>query len=107
LRYDSRSNHPWFPQAIGNKATRYQSIKFHGFVIDLQVLSENAKVDLNAAPEALLQKPIANTIDGLQSDGVSAAQITDAILDWRDADSNRRPDGAESTDYVSAGRRPE
>jgi len=80
------------------------TLNFHGFEVALQVLPENAKVDLNAAPEKLLESLIANTIEELQLDSVSASQITDAILDWRDADSKRRPGGAEIADYVSADR---
>ena len=80
------------------------TLNFHGFEVTVQVLPENAKVDLNAAPEKLLAKLIANTVEELALDSVSAAAISDAILDWRDSDSKRRRDGAESADYVRADR---
>jgi general secretion pathway protein K len=80
------------------------TLKFHGFEVALQILPENAKVDLNAAPGNLLNSLIAQTIEEFKLDVAPAAQLTDAILDWRDADTNRRPYGAESADYFAAGR---
>ncbi len=38
-------------------------------------------------------------------DSDAAARIVDAILDWRDPDDLRRPNGAESADYRAAGRK--
>ena len=80
------------------------TLKFHGFEVALQILPENAKVDLNAAPGTLLNSLIAQTIEEYKLDEVSAEKLTDAILDWRDADTNRRPQGAESAEYFAAGR---
>lgn len=88
------------PEALEADAT----LSFHDFEVALQVLPENAKIDLNAAPEKLLGRLIANTIDELNLDAVDAVAITDALLDWRDADSARRARGAESAEYVDGGR---
>jgi general secretion pathway protein K len=38
---------------------------------------------------------------GLEED--EAARLTDAVLDWRDADSFKRPNGAEEPEYRAAG----
>ena len=32
-----------------------------------------------------------------------AAKLLDAVLDWRDPDSLKRPNGAEESDYAQAG----
>jgi len=65
------------------------------------VASESGKIDLNRAPEGLLEAL-------LQSTGVEAGtrrSIVAAILDWRDADDSPRPDGAEDPHYLAAGKR--
>ena len=61
---------------------------------------ESAKIDLNVAKEALLRSLFVN-VGGTDPD--RAAQITDAIFDWRDADDLARPNGAEEADYRAAG----
>ena len=61
---------------------------------------ESAKIDLNAANEALLRSLFIN-IGGAEPD--LAAHIVDAIQDWRDADDLKRPNGAEEADYRAAG----
>jgi general secretion pathway protein K len=62
-------------------------------------VDETAKVDLNVGHEALL-KGVFMSIGGL--DDASASAIVDAIVDWRDGDDLRRPNGAESGDYRAA-----
>ena len=86
------------PLAADSKLT------FHDFEVELQALPENAKIDLNAAPEPLLKSMIEYVAGELALESVSAGALTDAILDWRDADENARPFGAEARDYTSAGR---
>jgi general secretion pathway protein K len=61
---------------------------------------EAAKIDLNTANEVLLRGLFTN-VGGADPD--LAAHITDAILDWRDADDLTRPNGAEEADYRAAG----
>ncbi len=63
-------------------------------------VDESARIDVNSAPEALLRGLIEH-VGG--TDQETAARITDAIQDWRDADELRRPNGAEAADYQSAG----
>ena len=59
-----------------------------------------ASIDLNAANEVLLRSLFVN-VGGADPD--LAAHIVDAILDWRDADDLKRPNGAEEADYRAAG----
>jgi general secretion pathway protein K len=63
-------------------------------------VDESAKIDLNAAPDALL-KGLLEHLAG--TDPKVTSSIVDAILDWRDADDIKRPNGAEEADYRMAG----
>ena len=63
-------------------------------------VDEAARIDLNSAPEPLL-KGLLQNVGGLDSD--AAQRVLEAILDWRDADDLRRPNGAEAADYRAAG----
>jgi general secretion pathway protein K len=75
----------------------------------IRLVSENAKVDLNGAPEALIRgllNAIARDgarVDGAPIDSDRAADIASAILDWRDPDHRVRPGGAEDADYARGG----
>ena len=61
---------------------------------------ETAKIDLNAASEILLRGLFTN-VGGADPD--ATVRLVDAVMDWRDADDLRRPNGAEAADYVAAG----
>jgi len=61
---------------------------------------ESARIDLNSAAEPLL-KGLLQNVGGL--DPETAQRTLEAILDWRDPDDLRRPNGAEAQDYQSAG----
>ena len=63
-------------------------------------VDEAARIDLNAGQEPLL-KGLLQNVGGLDSE--SAQRVLEAILDWRDADDLRRPNGAEAADYRAAG----
>ena len=63
-------------------------------------VDESAKIDLNSAPDTLL-KGLLEHVAGVDPD--VSAKITDAILDWRDPDDVKRPNGAEAADYLAAG----
>ena len=63
-------------------------------------VDEGARIDLNTAADPLL-KGLLQNVGGL--DPESAQRVLDAILDWRDADDLRRPNGAEAPDYHAAG----
>jgi general secretion pathway protein K len=64
----------------------------------ISVQDEAGKVDVNVADERLIGALLA----GLRVQASGA--IADAILDFRDTDANRRPQGAERADYLAAGR---
>jgi general secretion pathway protein K len=57
---------------------------------------ETGKIDLNGVPEPLLKALLRNA--GLPE--AEAEALGDAILDWRDADDDRRPQGAEASEYA-------
>jgi general secretion pathway protein K len=63
-------------------------------------VDESAKIDLNAAREPLLRGLLQN-VGGV--DAETAQRLVEAIADWKDADENRRPSGAEAADYRAAG----
>jgi len=63
-------------------------------------VDESTRIDLNAAPDALL-KGLLENVAGTDPD--TTAKIVDAILDWRDPDDIKRPNGAEEADYRGAG----
>jgi len=72
---------------------------FEGMAVRVEMRDESAKIDLNTASDALLRGLLLSI--GLQDD--EASRILDAILDWRDADSLKRPNGAEEPEYRAAG----
>ena len=63
-------------------------------------VDESARIDLNMAPDTLL-KGLIERIGGAEPE--VAGKIVDAIVDWRDPDDARRPNGAEEADYRLAG----
>jgi general secretion pathway protein K len=70
-----------------------------GAQILVTAVDETSKIDLNSANEALL-KGLMTQVGGLDAD--ATAHVVDAILDWRDADDLRRPNGAEQAEYRAA-----
>ena len=68
--------------------------------LTVMATDESARIDINSAAEPLL-KGLLQNVGGLDSE--TAQRMLDAILDWRDADELRRPNGAEAQDYQSAG----
>lgn len=67
--------------------------------VTVWALDETARIDLNTATDALLRSLLL-TIG--QVDEPTAAALVDAIVDYRDADDFRRPNGAEDADYRAA-----
>lgn len=61
---------------------------------------EGGRVDINVGAEPLL-KGLLQNVGGL--DPEAAQRVLEAILDWRDADELRRPNGAEAPEYRAAG----
>ena len=72
---------------------------FEGIPVRVEMRDESAKIDINTASEALLRGLLLTA--GLNDD--EASKLLDAILDWRDPDSLKRPNGAEEDDYRAAG----
>ena len=68
--------------------------------ITATAVDEAARIDLKSAPEPLL-KGLLQNVGGL--DPEAAQRVLEAILDWRDPDDLRRPNGAEAADYRAAG----
>jgi general secretion pathway protein K len=77
-----------------------QTVTIGAIAVNLSVRPEAAKIDLNAAPPALLTA----LFQAVGVDGERAAKLADAIEDWRDADTFASANGAEISDYLSAGR---
>ncbi len=67
--------------------------------VAVTAVDEAAKIDINAAPDALL-KNLLIVIGGLED--AAAGSLVDAIADWRDPDELRRPNGAELPEYRAA-----
>ncbi|HBS61797.1 MAG TPA: general secretion pathway protein GspK [Stenotrophomonas sp.] len=68
--------------------------------IDLRIVDENGKINLNLADAALLS----GFLRALGEPPPRAQQLAGAILDWRDADNLKQPGGgAETADYRAAG----
>jgi general secretion pathway protein K len=72
---------------------------FGGAQVWLSIQDEDGKIDLNAAPDELLQGLFASA----DLDRDAAAALVDAIVDFRDADDLHRLQGAEDRDYADAG----
>lgn len=85
----------WFPDG------RVNSFEFADFRVDVQVLDESGKVDLNVADAAL----IGDLMIALGVEEPRARQLAGAIQDWRDTDDLLAiGGGAEDPDYAAAGR---
>ncbi len=76
-----------------------QEWSFDSIPVRVELRDESAKIDINTASEALLRGLLVSS--GLKDE--EAARLIDAILDWRDPDSLKRPNGAEEPDYRDAG----
>ncbi|MEO8303871.1 MAG: hypothetical protein ABI724_07100 [Betaproteobacteria bacterium] len=68
--------------------------------ITATAIDEAGRIDINLAADPLL-KGLLQNVGGL--DPESAEQVLEAILDWRDPDDLRRPNGAEAPEYRAAG----
>jgi general secretion pathway protein K len=86
------------PEAWKRDGTRY-SMTFDNTPVAVEIRDESAKIDINTAYEPLLRGLLVSS--GLPDD--EASRVLDAILDWRDPDDLKRPNGAEAPDYNAAG----
>lgn len=74
--------------------------QFDGRTVELRIVDETGKVDLNQADLNLLQA----LLHGLELAPDKAARLAGAIVDWRDPDSLLQvAGGAETADYQAAG----
>jgi len=82
-------------------AEPFESLReIDGFgTVEVTISDESSRIDLNAASRGALQTLLVRS--GLEEP--EAAEIADAILDWRDPDSDQRNDGAEDDDYEGDG----
>lgn len=76
-----------------------QAWSYHGVTVEVSMTDESGKIDINTASDALIRGLF--LAQGMKED--EAAALTDAILDWRDADSLKRLRGAEEAEYLAAG----
>ena len=72
---------------------------FDGIAVRVEMRDESAKIDVNTGSEALLRGLLLSV--GLPDE--EATRLLDSILDWKDADTLKRPNGAEEPDYRAAG----
>jgi general secretion pathway protein K len=72
---------------------------FDGIPVRVEMRDESAKIDLNTAADPLIRGLLVTS--GFNEE--EATRVLDAILDWRDPDSLKRPNGAEEADYRAAG----
>ena len=72
---------------------------FDGIPVRVELRDESAKIDINTASDPLLRGLLLTS--GFKDE--EATRVLDAILDWRDPDSLKRPNGAEEADYSAAG----
>lgn len=83
----------WVPDGRSYKVTAEDA------EVEVEINDEGGKVDINQADEKTLHDLF--VIAGV--DDQKAAQIADAVLDWRDPDDLTHPNGAESAEYDAAG----
>ncbi len=76
-----------------------REVDFDDMQLRIATWDVSGRIDLNAAPPALL----ANLVRQAGLDDNEAAYLADAILDWRDADDMRHLNGVEAADYRIAG----
>jgi general secretion pathway protein K len=101
----SRAAIELFKPVVGQEVWRRDSEPrrwvFEGAEVTIRLSDESAKIDINTANNELL-KGLFRSAGASEED---AARMLDAVLDWRDADSLKRPQGAEDADYTRAGLR--
>jgi general secretion pathway protein K len=68
--------------------------------LTIRVLDEEGKLDMNMASDAALRELFLQ----VTGDEGLAQRLSDAIVDWRDPDDIKRPDGAERSEYEAMGK---
>ncbi len=82
-----------------NAAGVPQDWSFNGQAMRISILDESGKIDINVGNEALMRGLFRS--QGATED--EAVALMEAILDWRDPDSLKRPRGAEEAEYLAVG----
>lgn len=85
----------WKPDGLRHE------FELDGVKIAVTVADESGKIDLNSAQDTLLKAILGSA--GMAEE--QSLALLDALLDWRDQDSQRRPRGAEEEDYRAAGKK--
>jgi general secretion pathway protein K len=78
---------------------RPYALAIDGGTVTVSLQDEAGKIDLNRAGEAVLQ----GLFQQAGRSPTAAQALADAVADFRDADDDRRPNGAEAADYAAAG----
>ncbi len=81
---------PWLPDG------RWHEEPYWGGTYGVRMIDEGGKISLNRADEALLRK----VFEALGMKPNEQEELTDAIIDWRDADDLHRLHGAEDDYYM-------
>ncbi|NBS17710.1 MAG: general secretion pathway protein GspK [Gammaproteobacteria bacterium] len=102
---DAGINYAMLMLSITDPKKRWQSDgrpylwQANGGKVRLRIIDEGGKVDLNVAQEQTLKAALKLALQNEDQ----ATQLTDAIIDWRDADDIKRNMGAEAEDYEAKG----
>ena len=95
----------WESYRIDNSTEQWRrdgaphEMAFDEAIVRVEMRDESARIDINTASDALLRGLMVSI--GLTDE--EATRLVDAIADWRDPDSLKRPLGAEESDYQAAG----
>jgi len=68
-----------------------------GWEVSVEIRDEGGKLPINTMSEAQLNRLLEETLD---FDFGTSRELSSVLLDWRDADDDRRLNGAESDDYL-------
>ena len=80
------------------------TLRYDDMDLEIKLASEAGKIDLNAAPAAIIKGLLQHASSVLENlDSEQATALADAIMDWRDADSRPRDKGAERRAYLAQG----
>jgi general secretion pathway protein K len=80
------------------------TLRYDDMDLEIKLVSEAGKIDLNAAPAAIIKGLLQRASSVLENlDPEQARALADAIMDWRDADSRPRDKGAERRTYRAQG----
>ncbi len=85
---------PKIEQQWKTDGTEY-SFEFEQGIVNLNIIDETGKIDLNTAHTELLQ----GLIESIDLPEENSLELLEAILDWRDKDNLTRNHGAEDNDY--------